>query len=363
MSEIKQEPVSRSGWRVVLFCTVAILIVIGCKQEDKPTEPQITTQNGWVSQQSGTIEQLYSAHFVDANTGTVVGDEGTILRTTDGGAIWTPQVCPFPEYRPLLTGVAFTDENHGTITERDILRILHTTDGGDSWFVQSTGLDPLTYPQLLGVAFAEARTGMAVGRTPFFRSILLRSTNGGADWTALNTKTIPAGAIIAVTFATPQVGYAVGEEGVILRSDDVGGSWAMQNSGITETIHDVSFADANIGIALASGREMVGDTAEHQYRKWSIILRTTNGGGVWTTLQTMQEVLLTAVCVTDADNGTVVGSEGTILRTTDGGATWVQQISGTTEDLNDVFFTDRNTGTAIGDNGVILRTTNGGFSK
>src|SRR6266487_1622861 len=46
---------------------------------------------------------LRGASFVDANTGTVVGDYGTIVRTTDGGNSWTVQASgttqdlwPFP---------------------------------------------------------------------------------------------------------------------------------------------------------------------------------------------------------------------------------------------------------------------------
>src|ERR1700752_3006535 len=34
---------------------------------------------------------LRGASFVDANTGTVVGENGTIVRTSDGGASWTIQ--------------------------------------------------------------------------------------------------------------------------------------------------------------------------------------------------------------------------------------------------------------------------------
>ena len=34
---------------------------------------------------------LRGASFVDANTGTVVGEYGTIVRTTDGGNSWTIQ--------------------------------------------------------------------------------------------------------------------------------------------------------------------------------------------------------------------------------------------------------------------------------
>jgi hypothetical protein len=39
----------------------------------------------WNYQTSGTIETLTSVHFTDNNTGWVVGDNGTILKTTNGG--------------------------------------------------------------------------------------------------------------------------------------------------------------------------------------------------------------------------------------------------------------------------------------
>ena len=46
-----------------------------------------TTDGGetWTAQSSGTPASLYGVHFTDADTGTAVGDNGTILRTTAGG--------------------------------------------------------------------------------------------------------------------------------------------------------------------------------------------------------------------------------------------------------------------------------------
>lgn len=46
-----------------------------------------TTDGGenWVDQSSGTSWDLFCVFSTDANTGTVVGEFGTILRTTDGG--------------------------------------------------------------------------------------------------------------------------------------------------------------------------------------------------------------------------------------------------------------------------------------
>jgi len=48
-------------------------------------------QEGWFEQTSGTTEVLRSVNFTDALTGTAVGEEGTIIRTIDGGTTWTAQ--------------------------------------------------------------------------------------------------------------------------------------------------------------------------------------------------------------------------------------------------------------------------------
>ncbi|MBU1423158.1 MAG: hypothetical protein KKG06_08270, partial [Bacteroidetes bacterium] len=84
-----------------------------------------------------------------------------------------------------------------------------------------------------------------------------------------------------------------------------------------------SFTDANTGTAVGH---------------YGTILRTTNGGALWTTQTSGTTAWLLSVSFTDANTGTAVGSGGTILRTTDGGALWTSQTSGTTNSLRGVFF-------------------------
>ena len=62
-------------------------------------------------QTSGTTSTLLGVSFTDTNNGTAVGEFGTILRTTDGGNNWAPQVSGTVED---LWGVSFTDANNGT---------------------------------------------------------------------------------------------------------------------------------------------------------------------------------------------------------------------------------------------------------
>jgi len=78
------------------------------------------------TRQSGGTGGLSAVSFVDANTGTAVGG-GTILRTDDGGATWTPQSSGTDN---ALNGVSFTDAKTGTVVG-SYGTILRTTTGGE----------------------------------------------------------------------------------------------------------------------------------------------------------------------------------------------------------------------------------------
>src|SRR3974390_1848821 len=102
-------------------------------------------------------------------TGTMiaVGDVGTILRTTDAGAVWT--LIPSGTSAG-LTGVSFADANTGIAVGSQGV-ILRTTDGGATWTPQ---VNPLLSP-LNAVTFSDALVGNAVGQS----GAILRTTDGG----------------------------------------------------------------------------------------------------------------------------------------------------------------------------------------
>src|SRR5438477_4747444 len=113
---------------------------------------------------------LRGASFVDADTGTVVGEYGTIVRTTDGGNSWTVQVSGTTQ---ALWAVSFTDANNGTAVGEGGT-IVRTTDGGDHWASQPSG----TTLQFRGVSFADSNNGTAVG----LGGTIVRTTDGGNSW-------------------------------------------------------------------------------------------------------------------------------------------------------------------------------------
>ena len=91
---------------------------------------------------------LLGVYFTDNNTGTVVGNDGAILRTTDGGQNWTPQTSGTINQ---LRAVWFADANTGTVVG-DLGTILRTTDGGQTWVSQTSGVSEI----LLGVSFSRS---------------------------------------------------------------------------------------------------------------------------------------------------------------------------------------------------------------
>jgi photosystem II stability/assembly factor-like uncharacterized protein len=177
---------------------------------------------GWVPQTSGTTNDLRGVSFTDANTGTVVGHSGTILRTIDGGTAWVPQTSGTTNN---LTGVSFTDANTGTVVGVDGI-ILRTTDGGITWEPQTSG----TPQWLLGVSFPDINTGEAVGTG----GANIRTTDGGKTWVQ---QTIGAAVLYDVSFTDANTGTVVGENGTILRMSTATG---IQNNNPSELPQEFS---------------------------------------------------------------------------------------------------------------------------
>src|SRR5688500_13193147 len=91
--------------------------------------------------------------MLDDNRGYVVGNNGTILQTINGGASWTPQTS---NTGVSLNDVHFKDANNGWVVGAGGL-ILTTTNGGNTWSPEGSGVTN----DLRSVFFAP--TGYACG--------------------------------------------------------------------------------------------------------------------------------------------------------------------------------------------------------
>jgi len=91
-----------------------------------------TSSISWVSQSSGTTNNLRSVSFVDNLNGWAVGDGGVILHTSNGGVNWSTQISSTANN---LRSVSFADSLHGWAVG-DSGTILVTDDGGATWAYQ-----------------------------------------------------------------------------------------------------------------------------------------------------------------------------------------------------------------------------------
>jgi photosystem II stability/assembly factor-like uncharacterized protein len=108
--------------------------------------------------------------FVSPDTGWIVGTQGTILRSTDGGDHWE-QVASGT--RNDLNGIAFASDQSGWIVG-DNGTLLVTVTGGEAWEQRDLQLED----KLNDVAFLSENVGLIVGDF----GVMLRTSDAGETW-------------------------------------------------------------------------------------------------------------------------------------------------------------------------------------
>lgn len=252
-----------------------------------------TTDGGasWTTQMSGA-NLFWSIFFLDANIGWAVGKGGSIRKTTNGGSTWNAQTSGVTFE---LSQVFFVNANNGWIVQGDGGNTLWTTNGGTTWTTVASGVSAW----LKSIHFFSTSIGWLCGDGPTIR----KTTNGGLSWFA---QTVPPlagnGSLTSIFFVNQDSGWCVG-------------GWY---------------------------------SAGNRY-----ILRTTNGGTVWTIQKNDLAGHIQSVCFQNSAIGAAVGYNGSILQTTNGGTNWTTEASPVCVHLNCV----RGAGSsmwAVGIGGIIL---------
>ncbi len=243
---------------------------------------------------------LNKLHFIDVNTGTVVGSLGTIRRTTNGGSTWINQTNIANTLA--LRCVKFINTNTGFIGA-DGRRVLFTTDGGTNWESRSPLAADGYWADLF---FFDANTGIVVGLLPISACGIF-TTNAGSSWGY--PPGLTSSYVYSISFANNLTGFCCGTK--IFKSTNGGADWFTVMPANKYSFYDISVTDVNNAIAV--------------------------GGGPL-----------------------FQGGDGKILKTTNSGMNWIEQIPGTNKRFSAVSFIDQNTGWACGDSGTLVKTTTGG---
>lgn len=178
-----------------------------------------TTDTGatWDQVGTGMDYGLSQMKFVDENHGLAIG-WSAILATEDGGRSWTKRSLPHSVGDCFLAGIACADKKRWLVVGTEGV-ILASEDSGRTWTSQSSPVRRF----LQGVAWSDSRTATIVGD----RGLILQSVDG-SSWTERKSGTDIR--LNAVEYISPSTGFAVGQFGTILRTDDGGRTWKPENS-------------------------------------------------------------------------------------------------------------------------------------
>ncbi len=283
-------------------------------------------------------DMLLGVQMFSLNNTYACGENGTFIRTSDGGLTWDLQTNVL-KFKTEFTGLSFSSPTYGMCCG-DSGRIIKTTDGGNSWKPLQSGIQT----KLNGIVVINTNIALVVTRG----GGIIKTTNGGARWDPVAFEN--SFALYTIRMLRPDFLYVTGYSGILLKSIDTGRTWQNISTPYGNTYFSAGFTNDSNAV-------VIGDNA--------LLISTTNAGGIWNRINLDSNAVTASLnCVDGKDPKilAIVGDYGTMLNTTDGGKSWSRFYLGTNEHIKSVSFFDKLNATAVGRDGGILRTTDGGAS-
>jgi photosystem II stability/assembly factor-like uncharacterized protein len=185
--------------------------------------------------------------------------------------------------------------------------------------------------------------------------------------------------------------WMAGSGGKVVRSEDDGRSWSVQETGITENLQDIAAWDADRAVAAGNdgavivtadggqswapvpvprsevANKLIRVRIQESGRAWAVgvmgmILSSEDWGASWQRRGEEVDVAWNDIAFADDDTVWVVGEFGSMMRSTDGGASWQEVEPASQRSLMAIAFRDSQTAVAVGLDGLVLRTSDAGLS-
>lgn len=288
----------------------------------------------------------YEGVFLNSTDGWVVGGNfmgnpgGKIMHSNDGGITWQEVYST----NVSLNSISFPDPDTGYVCGNNG-RILKTTNGGQSWSVITTGLMQIDN---LHVSFTDPEKGFLLLQGNGLYNVI-RTSDGGMNW---NTFEIgpPMQGFNKVFCTGESSAFFTGDNGLMMRTTDFGQNFEELCQGTHTTLNDICFTDFNNGWAAGCGYP-------------SVVVHTVNSGQMWEEVSIpsfLYFFIIRGLRFYNDSEGIVVGDHGTIAKTSNAGVTWDTIPSQTTNILWRAGYFDRLHPVVIGWGGVVLTSSDSG---
>jgi len=297
----------------------------------------------WKKLPSPVNATLRYLSFVDSLTGWAAGEAGTIIRTTDGGNSWDVQNSTVQTF---IMDIFFIDKNLGwALTLKDVFHfnsvLLKTTNGGDDWSAEDF---PDSSKLIRTIFFFDSLNGFVGG------SYIGYTSDGGTSWVEsdIDSNMVSDFPVYKFNFLNRQFGYACGGRidvaGVVWRTTNSGLNWTAQGISADE-VFDIFIFDSLNAITLSGDPEGLFPIAD---------LKTTNGGLTWNYTELSFFGLSFNIDFRTYNEGWSASGYKFLL-TTNRGKTWSEFETPDSSTVYTIQFTDTKTGYAVGENGAVLK--------
>jgi photosystem II stability/assembly factor-like uncharacterized protein len=285
----------------------------------------------WARLTTGVTARLRGVSAVSDQVAWASGTNGTVVRTTDGGATWTALAVPGADTLDFRDVDAVDDRTAYVLSigSGELSRIYKTADAGATWAEQYVNRDPKAFFDAM--AFWDAARGVAVSDAVDGRFVILTTSSGGRTWDRVPASALPPALANEGFFAASGTNVAVlppshvwigtgaASEARVLHSSDAGKTWTLARTplaaGPSAGIFSIAFSDPTHGIIVGGdykAEAVAGDNAA----------LTTDGGKTWTLMKGLSGFRSAVSYIPGNAKGIVaVGPAGSDI-SLDAGKTW-----------------------------------------
>ncbi len=295
------------------------------------TIPLQSRPPNWTSVTTGVTARLRGVSAVSDRVVWASGANGTIVRTSDGGATWTPLTVPNSETLDFRDIDAIDDKTAYVLSigPGEQSRIFKTSDAGATWVEQFVNHDPKAFYDAM--AFWNANRGIAVSDSVDGQFVVIMTNDGGRTWSRVSPTQLPPALPNEGFFAASGTNVAVlppnhvwfgtgsAAQARVLHSSDGGRSWTLSTtplaSGPSAGIFSIAFSDPTHGIVVGGDYKAETEAVDNA-------AITTDAGATWTPVKGLSGFRSAVAYLTrDGRSVVAVGPSGSDY-SSDGGRSW-----------------------------------------